>query len=97
MVCIIDDREDVWNYAPNLIHVKPYHYFKNVGDINAPFPKTQPKTKPPPAGLGKSATSETVSGQSDSASSANGPLEVSSAAVPESTKHQYESRYFLVQ
>ncbi|XP_043208610.1 RNA polymerase II subunit A C-terminal domain phosphatase-like isoform X2 [Amphibalanus amphitrite] len=36
MVCIIDDREDVWNYAPNLIHVKPYHFFKHTGDINAP-------------------------------------------------------------
>ncbi len=36
MVCIIDDREDVWNFAPNLVHVKPYIFFKNVGDINAP-------------------------------------------------------------
>ncbi|XP_040565077.1 RNA polymerase II subunit A C-terminal domain phosphatase [Lepeophtheirus salmonis] len=36
MVCIIDDREDVWNYSPNLIHVKPYHFFKHTGDINAP-------------------------------------------------------------
>ncbi|XP_055348337.1 RNA polymerase II subunit A C-terminal domain phosphatase-like isoform X2 [Paramacrobiotus metropolitanus] len=39
MVCIIDDREDVWNYAANLVHVRPYAYFKNTGDINAPFPK----------------------------------------------------------
>lgn len=36
MVCIIDDREDVWSYASNLIHVKPYHFFKHTGDINAP-------------------------------------------------------------
>ena len=36
MVCIIDDREDVWNFAPNLVHVKPYIFFKNAGDINAP-------------------------------------------------------------
>lgn len=36
MVCIIDDREDVWNFASNLIHVKPYQFFKGVGDINAP-------------------------------------------------------------
>ncbi|CAF0786987.1 unnamed protein product [Didymodactylos carnosus] len=34
LVCIIDDREDVWNYAKNLVHVKPYLWFKNVGDIN---------------------------------------------------------------
>ncbi|KAK3734002.1 hypothetical protein QZH41_009847 [Actinostola sp. cb2023] len=36
MVCIIDDRIDVWNNAPNLIKVKPYQFFKGVGDINAP-------------------------------------------------------------
>jgi len=35
-VCIIDDREDVWNFAPNLIHVRPYHFFRHTGDINAP-------------------------------------------------------------
>ncbi|XP_033096360.1 RNA polymerase II subunit A C-terminal domain phosphatase-like [Anneissia japonica] len=36
MVCIIDDREDVWSNAPNLIHVKPYCYFSGTGDINTP-------------------------------------------------------------
>ncbi|UYV73679.1 CTDP1, partial [Cordylochernes scorpioides] len=36
MVCIIDDREDVWNYVPNLVPVKPYIYFQHTGDINAP-------------------------------------------------------------
>ena len=36
MVCIIDDREDVWNYASNLIHVKPYTFFRGTADINAP-------------------------------------------------------------
>ncbi|KAK4336821.1 hypothetical protein RND71_043942 [Anisodus tanguticus] len=36
MVCIIDDREDVWNYQPNLVSVKPYTFFKNTGDINSP-------------------------------------------------------------
>src|SRR6218665_1575694 len=35
MVCIIDDRLDVWNYATNVIHVKPYLCFK-TDDINAP-------------------------------------------------------------
>ncbi|CAF1309344.1 unnamed protein product [Adineta steineri] len=34
LVCIIDDREDVWKYAPNLIQVKPYTWFKDIGDIN---------------------------------------------------------------
>ncbi|EDW02247.1 RNA polymerase II subunit A C-terminal domain phosphatase [Drosophila grimshawi] len=36
MVCIIDDREDVWSMASNLIQVKPYHFFQHTGDINAP-------------------------------------------------------------
>lgn len=36
MVCIIDDREDVWNYAQNLICVQPYTYFRHTGDINDP-------------------------------------------------------------
>ncbi|XP_066142687.1 RNA polymerase II subunit A C-terminal domain phosphatase isoform X2 [Euwallacea fornicatus] len=36
LVCIIDDREDVWSHATNLIHVKPYHFFQHTGDINAP-------------------------------------------------------------
>jgi len=36
LVCIIDDREDVWSFVPNLIHVKPYHFFQHTGDINAP-------------------------------------------------------------
>ncbi|RWS28535.1 RNA polymerase II subunit A C-terminal domain phosphatase-like isoform X2 [Leptotrombidium deliense] len=37
MVCIIDDREDVWNFSPNVVAVKPYIYFKNTGDINSPY------------------------------------------------------------
>jgi len=36
MVCIIDDREDVWKMAPNLVHVRPYHFFDGTADINAP-------------------------------------------------------------
>ncbi|CAK9294515.1 unnamed protein product [Gordionus sp. m RMFG-2023] len=36
LVCIIDDREDVWNYAKNLIHVKPYKFFESTDDINLP-------------------------------------------------------------
>lgn len=36
MVCIIDDREDVWQGCGNLVQVKPYHFFRHTGDINAP-------------------------------------------------------------
>ena len=36
MVCIIDDREDVWQGCGNLVQVKPYNYFGHTGDIHAP-------------------------------------------------------------
>ncbi|KAJ8679285.1 hypothetical protein QAD02_015072 [Eretmocerus hayati] len=36
MVCIIDDRDDVWQGCANLVQVKPYHYFLHTGDINVP-------------------------------------------------------------
>lgn len=45
MVCLIDDREDVWNFAANLICVKPYQFFKGVGDINAPPGGSVPVTE----------------------------------------------------
>ncbi|KAL3859578.1 hypothetical protein ACJMK2_009794 [Sinanodonta woodiana] len=48
MVCIIDDREDVWNFSPNLVHVKPYRFFQGTADINAPegLTKTENDDKP---------------------------------------------------
>uniref|UniRef100_H2YDS9 RNA polymerase II subunit A C-terminal domain phosphatase n=1 Tax=Ciona savignyi TaxID=51511 RepID=H2YDS9_CIOSA len=36
MVCIIDDRDDVWSGVPNLIMVRKYSYFPGSGDINSP-------------------------------------------------------------
>ncbi|KAK0091068.1 hypothetical protein PV326_003806 [Microctonus aethiopoides] len=36
LVCIIDDREDVWQGCGNLVQVKPYHYFRYTGDIHSP-------------------------------------------------------------
>ncbi|XP_016074167.1 PREDICTED: RNA polymerase II subunit A C-terminal domain phosphatase isoform X2 [Miniopterus natalensis] len=54
MVCIIDDREDVWKFAPNLITVKKYVYFQGTGDINAPPGSREPlarkKVTYPPKG-----------------------------------------------
>jgi hypothetical protein len=35
MVVILDDREDVWQGAPNLVRVTPYVYFAGVPDVNA--------------------------------------------------------------
>ncbi|XP_040613716.1 RNA polymerase II subunit A C-terminal domain phosphatase isoform X3 [Mesocricetus auratus] len=45
MVCIIDDREDVWKFAPNLITVKKYVYFPGTGDVNAPPGSREPQTR----------------------------------------------------
>ncbi|KAK0143240.1 RNA polymerase II subunit A C-terminal domain phosphatase [Merluccius polli] len=49
MVCIIDDREDVWKFAPNLITVKKYIYFQGTGDINAPPGSRETKKASRPA------------------------------------------------
>ncbi|KRZ09275.1 RNA polymerase II subunit A C-terminal domain phosphatase [Trichinella zimbabwensis] len=35
LVCIIDDREDVWNYAENVVRVRPYRFFKHTDDFSA--------------------------------------------------------------
>ncbi|CAJ0961396.1 unnamed protein product, partial [Mesorhabditis belari] len=35
MIAIIDDRADVWQFSEALVQVKPYRYFKEIGDINA--------------------------------------------------------------
>ena len=59
MVCIIDDREDVWNYARNLICVQPYVYFKNTGDINDP--KAQANASALASRKRKTASSPTLS------------------------------------
>ncbi len=65
MVCIIDDREDVWNYAHNLICVKPYVFFKNTGDINDP---TQQQQQQPTKSVASAATSTSVASKSSSIS-----------------------------
>lgn len=44
-VCIIDDREDVWKFAPNSITVKKYVCFQGIGDINAPPGSREIQTK----------------------------------------------------
>uniref|UniRef100_A0A4W5NPU6 RNA polymerase II subunit A C-terminal domain phosphatase n=1 Tax=Hucho hucho TaxID=62062 RepID=A0A4W5NPU6_9TELE len=61
MVCIIDDREDVWKFAPNLITVKKYIYFKGTGDINAPpgSKEAQQGRKAPSATQGAAANERT--------------------------------------
>ena len=55
MVCIVDDRADVWQYADNVVQVLPYNFFKATGDINAPpgFEDKQEHTEdsPPISGV----------------------------------------------
>jgi RNA polymerase II subunit A-like phosphatase len=65
MVCIIDDREDIWNCAPNLITVKPYRFFTGTGDINAPPGSEQAFTHPPAIPLHEDATEVEVKDATD--------------------------------
>ncbi|KAI9221447.1 hypothetical protein BC828DRAFT_380947 [Blastocladiella britannica] len=50
MVVAVDDRGDVWDWAPGLVRVRPYKYFQSTGDINAP-PNSAPGTAAPGPGL----------------------------------------------
>uniref|UniRef100_A0A7E4V4T2 RNA polymerase II subunit A C-terminal domain phosphatase n=1 Tax=Panagrellus redivivus TaxID=6233 RepID=A0A7E4V4T2_PANRE len=36
LIAIIDDRDDVWRFSESLVRVRPYKYFSEVDDINAP-------------------------------------------------------------
>lgn len=86
LVCIIDDREDVWKDAPNLVSVKPYYFFKNTGDINSPFKRKEPSmfqnpyTAPPTDDQvsSTSSSSKPVSGDNDQQDKVNdSPLDLS--------------------
>lgn len=46
MVVVVDDRADVWQWSPSLIKVRPYRFFTDTGDINAP-PNSNPHSMPP--------------------------------------------------
>ncbi|XP_028392868.1 RNA polymerase II subunit A C-terminal domain phosphatase-like [Dendronephthya gigantea] len=65
MVCIIDDREDIWDCAPNLVTVKPYRYFTGTGDINAPPGSEQAFTHPSAIPLHENATEVGVEDSKD--------------------------------
>jgi len=60
LVCIIDDREDVWQGCGNLVQVKPYHFFRHTGDINAPpgLEKTEVSRIPEPTSANESCTND---------------------------------------
>ncbi|CAH8589182.1 unnamed protein product [Dicrocoelium dendriticum] len=45
LVCIIDDRGEVWDWSPHLIQVKPYRYFHDALDVHTfPWPTSPPIT-----------------------------------------------------
>ncbi|KAH7728572.1 NLI interacting factor-like phosphatase family protein [Aphelenchoides avenae] len=49
LLVMIDDRPDVWQHSEALIRVKPYKYFAEVDDINAPT-KMGPQSERLPEG-----------------------------------------------
>lgn len=52
MVVVIDDRDDVWQWLPNLIKVVPYDFFIGIGDINSNFlPKQTNLVRPTKRGI----------------------------------------------
>ncbi|KAL5963105.1 RNA polymerase II subunit A C-terminal domain phosphatase [Taenia solium] len=66
LVCIIDDRGDVWDWSPNLIQVQPYRFFPEVGDINGPpgrplsmMPMPDFRAFNPPSPTGTSTSTDT--------------------------------------
>uniref|UniRef100_A0A1I8GSQ0 RNA polymerase II subunit A C-terminal domain phosphatase n=1 Tax=Macrostomum lignano TaxID=282301 RepID=A0A1I8GSQ0_9PLAT len=51
MIVIIDDRDEVWDSMPSLIHVKPYQFFEGTEDINCPPGSAVPASKADPMDL----------------------------------------------
>ncbi|XP_040044336.2 RNA polymerase II subunit A C-terminal domain phosphatase [Gasterosteus aculeatus] len=73
MVSIIDDREDVWKFAPNLITVKKYIYFQGTGDINAPPGSREAQMAKKAGGpLGRPAESAEAAGTPNADEQSNG-------------------------
>ncbi|XP_072008489.1 RNA polymerase II subunit A C-terminal domain phosphatase isoform X2 [Engystomops pustulosus] len=85
MVCIIDDREDVWKFAPNLITVKKYVYFQGTGDINAPPGSREAQIRNRVRSSKASATTQQSETQ-DPDQSKNLPVEEQSNGLGKSTK-----------
>ena len=93
LVCIIDDREDVWNFSTNCIAVKPYLYFKNTGDINWP---PQNQSQPSTATSSSSTTAEPSTSccisSSTASSSSEGKEKIESTASGESSSKATSSQ-----
>ena len=81
MVCIIDDREDIWDCAPNLVTVKPYRFFEGTDDINAPPGSNQAFTHPSAIPLHESASNKEMKKEDD-----NGITEIINEKVANEAK-----------
>ncbi|XP_076244842.1 RNA polymerase II subunit A C-terminal domain phosphatase Fcp1 isoform X2 [Calliopsis andreniformis] len=78
LVCIIDDREDVWQGCGNLVQVKPYHFFRHTGDINVP-PGLEKNDIPVPPELQN--TNEVCTDDNQTETDKNGSSELSNEPV----------------
>ncbi|XP_031782575.1 RNA polymerase II subunit A C-terminal domain phosphatase [Nasonia vitripennis] len=65
MVCIIDDRDDVWQGCANLVQVKPYHFFLHTGDINVPPGLGKHDDPSPPKSLTEEVLEDTNSNENN--------------------------------
>ncbi|CAG8536878.1 12645_t:CDS:10 [Ambispora gerdemannii] len=92
MVVVIDDRADVWQWAPNVIKVNPYGFFVGIGDINASFmPKQNTSSSPPSPEISnnteKSSTQEVITNNHEEHSETSN----SSAAVKSDSSQDKEN------
>lgn len=94
LVCIIDDREDVWQGCGNLVQVKPYHFFRHTGNINAPpgLEKADALRLSEPANVNESCTVD--SQNKDNKNDASEPLNEAKQSLDEpsvkETNHEDE-------
>ncbi|XP_071510054.1 RNA polymerase II subunit A C-terminal domain phosphatase-like [Diadema antillarum] len=83
MVCIIDDRDDVWNYAPNLIQVPPFRFFEGTGDINTPPNLANDRGTPPVHRPRESSTTYVSSSGSSKSEEAKKSAELEDSGISE--------------
>lgn len=94
MVCIIDDREDVWNFSPNLIHVKPYRFFQGTADINAPpgLDKTEHDKEPLTHKVHVVSRSNSKEDETEGEEKEGNEEQKPKAAINETTQNESESK-----
>ncbi|XP_078043867.1 RNA polymerase II subunit A C-terminal domain phosphatase Fcp1 [Augochlora pura] len=89
LVCIIDDREDVWQGCGNLVQVKPYHFFRHTGDIHAP-PGLEKNDVPVSPELQQ--TNELCTEENQNTTDENGASELSKRIFVDSNSEKFEDK-----